>query len=65
MNSPRTGIILGLDGLRTIALFGVLFFHMFPNAVSGGYFGVILFFVILDEASILKGWVLTDPNFGV
>ncbi|MBR2759802.1 MAG: acyltransferase [Solobacterium sp.] len=46
MNSPRTGKILGLDGLRTIALFGVLFFHMFPNAVSGGYFGVILFFVI-------------------
>lgn len=26
---------------------------------------VIIFFVILDKASILKGWVLTDPNSGV
>ena len=38
--------IRGLHGLRTIALFGVLLFHMFPQAVPGGFFGVILFFVI-------------------
>ena len=38
--------IRGLNGLRTLALFGVLLFHMFPRAVPGGYFGVILFFVI-------------------
>ena len=38
--------IRGLNALRTLALFGVLLFHMFPQAVPGGYFGVILFFVI-------------------
>ena len=38
--------LLGFEGLRTFALFGVLLFHMFPRAVPGGYFGVILFFVI-------------------
>ncbi len=38
--------IYGLDGLRTLAVFGVLLFHMFPRTVKGGYFGVILFFVI-------------------
>ncbi|MCR5229696.1 MAG: acyltransferase [Solobacterium sp.] len=42
----KTGKIYGLDGLRTLAVFGVLLFHMFPRAVKGGYFGVILFFVI-------------------
>lgn len=38
--------IYGLDGLRTLALFGVLFYHAFPAAFQGGYFGVIIFFVI-------------------
>ena len=42
----KTERIRGLDGLRTLALFGVLLFHMFPQKVSGGYFGVIIFFVI-------------------
>ncbi len=46
-SSPREKEkLLGFDGLRTFALFGVLLFHMFPRAVPGGYFGVILFFVI-------------------
>ena len=38
--------IYGLEGMRTLALLGVLLFHMFPRDVKGGYFGVILFFVI-------------------
>lgn len=38
--------ISGLDGLRTLALIGVLLFHTFPKQFSGGYFGVIIFFVI-------------------
>ncbi len=41
-----SGRILGLDGLRTLALLGVLLYHTFPAVVEGGYFGVILFFVI-------------------
>lgn len=42
----RRSKIHGLDGLRTLALFGVLFYHAFPDLFKGGYFGVIIFFVI-------------------
>ena len=45
-NAKKSGQIVGLDGLRTLAAAGVLLFHMFPRTVKGGYFGVILFFVI-------------------
>lgn len=38
--------IAGLDGLRILALIGVLLFHTFPKQFPGGYFGVIIFFVI-------------------
>ena len=38
--------IIGLDGLRTLALIGVLLYHTFPFQIPGGYFGVILFFVL-------------------
>ncbi len=40
------GHIEGLDGLRTLAIVGVTLFHMFPEAVPGGYMGVSLFFVL-------------------
>ena len=42
----RRSAIGGLDGLRTLALLGVLIYHAFPRALPGGYFGVVLFFVI-------------------
>ena len=38
--------ILGLDGLRAIAIFGVIFYHMFPFTIKGGFLGVSLFFVL-------------------
>ncbi|MDO4179015.1 MAG: acyltransferase family protein [Phascolarctobacterium sp.] len=38
--------ISGLDALRTLAIFGVTFFHMFPEYIKGGYLGVSLFFVL-------------------
>ena len=36
----------GLDALRTLAIGGVTFFHMFPDTIKGGYLGVSLFFVL-------------------
>lgn len=48
---PSRGHITGLDGLRGIAVIGVLFYHMFPDTVKGGFLGVSIFF-------ILSGWLL-------
>ncbi|HEU4849495.1 MAG TPA: acyltransferase family protein [Terrimesophilobacter sp.] len=36
----------GLDGLRAIAVLTVIAFHLTPGALTGGYLGVDLFFVI-------------------
>lgn len=39
-------IIPGLDGLRALAVLSVVFYHLFPKALPGGYIGVDIFFVI-------------------
>ena len=48
MDQPtRTSRYLpGLDGLRAVAILGIVLYHMFPGAVRGGYLGVTLFFVL-------------------
>ena len=38
--------ILGLDGLRAIAVLAVLVFHLRPSMLPGGYLGVDIFFVL-------------------
>lgn len=42
----RSNHILGINGLKGIAIIGVTLFHMFPQAIPGGFLGVSLFFVI-------------------
>ncbi len=38
--------IAGMNGIRTLAVLGVIFYHLLPNKMPGGYLGVPLFFVI-------------------
>ena len=47
-----------IDGLRAIAICSVIGFHVFPEAVRGGFVGVDIFFIIsgyLVTAIILHG----------
>lgn len=47
MESKTAGkYIAGLHGLRALATLGVVFYHMFPQTVKGGFLGVSLFFVL-------------------
>src|SRR5687767_1366508 len=44
--------VMGLDGVRGVAIAAVLGYHAFPAAVPGGFLGVEVFFV-------LSGFLLT------
>lgn len=47
--SQRVGkkrYITGFDGLRTLAVLGVIIYHLAPSALPGGYLGVPIFFLI-------------------
>ena len=35
-----------IDGLRAIAIIGVVLYHFFPSLLRGGFFGVDIFFAI-------------------
>lgn len=46
MKYARKRYILGLDGLRGLAIIAVLGYHLAPQLFRGGYIGVDIFFVI-------------------
>ncbi len=43
--------IKSFDGLRVLAITGVLFYHLRPSTVPGGYLGVVIFFVMAGYLS--------------
>ncbi|WP_122071822.1 acyltransferase family protein [Enterococcus faecium] len=45
--------ITGFDGLRSLAVVGVIFYHLLPTSMKGGYLGVPIFFVV-------SGYLITD-----
>jgi peptidoglycan/LPS O-acetylase OafA/YrhL len=46
MHTSKKNYICGLDGLRAIAIIGVVGYHMCPFYIPGGFLGVNLFFVL-------------------
>jgi len=44
--APARFQIVGLDGIRAIAVGTVILFHLFPGTLVGGYLGVDIFFVV-------------------
>jgi peptidoglycan/LPS O-acetylase OafA/YrhL len=53
-----------IDGLRAVAVLGVVIFHAFPELLPGGFVGVDIFFAIsgyLISSILFKG--LQDGNF--
>lgn len=51
-----------IDGLRAIAVLGVLIYHYFPSKLPGGFVGVDVFFVV--SGYLISGIVLSDVESG-
>ena len=49
----KSRYITGFDGIRSIAVIGVILYHLLPYQVKGGFLGVPIFFV-------LSGYLITD-----
>lgn len=54
--------LLGLDGLRAIAVLAVILFHLTPGFVVGGYIGVDIFFVI--SGFLITGLLVRERDSG-
>lgn len=49
-----------IDGLRAVAVLSVVFFHIFPKFVAGGFVGVDIFFVI--SGYLITGLLVKDMD---
>lgn len=66
MSSRQNRRIAGLDGLRAIAIAGVVLYHLFPETVPGGFLGVVLFFAIMGFLLVYSTrYELADRSFTV
>lgn len=46
MKNKKNSYFKGIDGLKSLAVVGVILYHINPNQFVGGYLGVLIFFVI-------------------
>ena len=51
-----------IDGLRAVAVLGVVIYHAFPHALPGGFIGVDIFFVI--SGYLISGLLYKGHNAG-
>ena len=49
----KSRYITGFDGIRSLAVMGVILYHLLPRTMTGGYLGVPIFFVV-------SGYLITD-----
>lgn len=54
IEKPLEVYIYGIPGLRTLGIFGVILYHMFPYTIKGGFLGVTLFFLIAGYLLAVK-----------
>lgn len=52
----KSRYISGFDGIRTLAVIGVILYHLAPYQFQGGFLGVPIFFVV-------SGYLITDLLF--
>lgn len=55
-NTYKLGYIKSIDSLRAFAVLSVMLYHVYPNALPGGFTGVDVFFVI-------SGYVVSSSLF--
>lgn len=52
--------IKSFTGLRALALWGVILYHLYPHKIVGGYLGVVMFFLL--SGYLLMGQHLAERN---
>lgn len=50
----------GINFLRAIAMIGIVFYHIFPISIKGGYLGVCFFFIISGYLAAKQGDMAWD-----
>lgn len=57
----KANYIHSFTGLRALALWAVILYHLFPNKIQGGYLGVVVFFV-LSGFLLMRQYLLLDKK---
>lgn len=62
MKDTQSAFLPGIQGLRAIAVLLVLFYHIWPEALPGGFAGVDVFFVL--SGYLITGLLLREAKGG-